>query len=91
LNSLSESNSFITVNLGTGRPYSVLDMVYAFEKASGKNIPYEIVSRRLGDLPEYYTDPALAKKVLGWEAKLGIDRMCADTWRWQQQNPNGYS
>lgn len=91
LNSLSESNSFITVNLGTGRPYSVLDMVYAFEKASGKNIPYEIVSRRLGDLPEYYADPALAKKVLGWEAKLGIDRMCADTWRWQQQNPNGYS
>ena len=91
LNSLSESNSFITVNLGTGRPYSVLDMVHAFEKASGKNIPYEIVSRRLGDLPEYYADPALAKKVLGWEAKLGIDRMCADTWRWQQQNPNGYS
>ncbi len=91
LHSLSENNSLITVNLGTGHPYSVLDMVHAFEKASGKKIPYEIIGRRPGDLPEYYADPALAKKVLGWEAKLGIDRMCADTWRWQQQNPQGYS
>lgn len=91
LNSLNESNSFITVNLGTGRPYSVLDMVHAFERASGKKIPYEIIGRRPGDLSEYYADPVLAKKVLGWEAKLGIDRMCLDTWRWQQQNPRGYS
>lgn len=90
LNALTESNSFITVNLGTGRPYSVLDMVHAFEKASGKKIPYEIVGRRPGDLPEYYANPEQAKKVLGWEAKLGIDRMCADTWRWQKNNPDGY-
>lgn len=91
LNALSENNSFITVNLGTGRPYSVLDMVHAFENASGVKIPYEIVERRPGDLPEYYADAALAKKVLGWEAKLGIDRMCADSWRWSKNNPNGYS
>ena len=86
-----EQNSLITVNLGTGKPYSVFDMVKAFENASGLKIPYEVVSRRVGDLSEYYADPALAKKVLGWEAQLGIDRMCADSWRWQKSNPKGYS
>ena len=90
LNALSDSHSFITVNLGTGRPYSVLEMVAAFEKASGKKIPYEIVGRRPGDLPEYYADASLAKKLLGWETKLGIDRMCSDTWNWQKNNPTGY-
>ena len=90
LNALSDSYSFITVNLGTGRPYSVLEMVAAFEKASGKKIPYEIVGRRPGDLPEYYADASLAKKLLGWETKLGIDRMCSDTWNWQKNNPTGY-
>jgi UDP-glucose 4-epimerase len=61
-----------------------------FEKASGKPIPFEIVARRAGDLSEYYAEPTLAKQLLGWEAKLGIDKMCEDTWRWQVNNPNGY-
>ncbi len=90
LNHLSPANSLITVNLGTGRPYSVLEVIQSFEKASGKRIPYEIVGRRPGDLAEYYADPSFAKKVLGWEAKLDIDRMCADSWRWQKNNPKGY-
>ena len=85
-----EQNASITVNLGTGKPYSVFDMIKAFESASGLKIPYEVVSRRAGDLSEYYADPSLAKKVLGWEAQLGIDRMCADSWRWQKNNPKGY-
>ena len=86
-----EENSCIIVNLGTGKPYSVFDMIKAFERASGIKIPYEIAGRRSGDLSEYYADPRLAKKVLGWEAQLGIDRMCADSWRWQKNNPKGYS
>lgn len=91
LNKLSvHEASLITVNLGAGRPYSVLEMVAAFEKASGKPIPFEIVTRRAGDLAGYYADPTLAKQLLGWEAKLGIDKMCEDTWRWQVNNPNGY-
>ena len=84
------TDSFITVNLGTGRPYSVLEMVRSFEKASGKPVPFKIADRRVGDLAEYYADPTLAKNTLGWEAKLGIDRMCEDAWRWQNNNPNGY-
>ena len=91
LNALNTDRSLITVNLGTGKPNSVLEMVAAFEKASGVSIPYEIVGRRSGDLPEYYADPHLAKELLGWEAKLGIDRMCADTWRWQKLNPEGFA
>ena len=79
----SDNDSPITVNLGTGRPYSVLEMVRAFERASGKPVPFEIVARRAGDLAEYYADPTLAKKILDWEAQLGIDNMCEDTWRWQ--------
>ena len=90
LNALSQDNSLITVNLGTGKPNSVLEMIAAFELASGIKIPYEIIGRRAGDLPEYYADPRLAKALIGWEAKLGIDRMCADTWRWQKNNPEGY-
>lgn len=82
----NRTDSFITVNLGTGRPYSVLEMVRAFERASGKTVPFEIVGRRTGDLAEYYADPSLAKNILGWEAQLGIDRMCKDTWRWQKNN-----
>ncbi|MCM1512674.1 MAG: UDP-glucose 4-epimerase GalE [Oxalobacter formigenes] len=81
---------FLTLNIGTGRPYSVLEMVAAFEKASGKTIPYEVVARRPGDIAAYYADPSLAKTVLGWRAKYDIVRMCEDTWRWQQNNPNGY-
>ena len=77
-------------NLGTGRGYSVLEMVEAFKKASGRDIPYKITDRRPGDTAEYFADPALAKKELNWVAEKGIDEMCADTWRWQSQNPNGY-
>jgi len=77
-------------NLGTGNGYSVLDMVKAFEAASGKPVPYQIVDRRPGDIAECYADPAKAKQELGWEAKLGIEDMCRDGWNWQSQNPNGY-
>jgi UDP-glucose 4-epimerase len=80
----------LTVNLGTGRGYSVLEMVHAFEKASGKTVPYEIAPRRKGDIARCYADPSYAKEVLGWEAKYGVDEMCEDAWRWQYQNPNGY-
>ena len=87
---LNQSADTLTVNLGTGRPYSVLEMVNAFANASGKPVPYEIAPRRAGDLPEYYAEPSLAKQLLGWEAKHDIDRMCADTWRWQSMNPLGF-
>lgn len=80
-----------TVNLGTGNGYSVLDMVRAFERASSKKVPYTIVGRRPGDIAECYADPTRAAELLGWRAELGIDRMCADTWRWQSGNPNGYA
>lgn len=90
LNYLTRSPELLTVNLGTGRPYSVLEMIRAFEKASGQPIPYEIVDRRPGDLPEYYADPSLAEKLLGWKAEFDIDRMCEDVWRWQSMNPAGY-
>ena len=77
-------------NLGTGHGYSVLDIVKAFEKASGKKVPYKIVSRRSGDIATCYSDPSKAKEVLGWEAKRGLAEMCEDSWRWQSQNPNGF-
>lgn len=77
-------------NLGTGHGYSVLDMIKAFSKAVGKEIPYVIKERRPGDIAVCYADPAKAKRELGWEAKRGIDEMCADGWRWQSKNPNGY-
>lgn len=77
-------------NLGTGHGYSVLDIVKAFEKASGKQIPYKIVERRPGDIATCYSDPSKAKEVLGWEAKRGLAEMCEDSWRWQSQNPNGF-
>ena len=78
------------INLGTGVGYSVLDMVKAFSKACGKEIPYEIKPRRAGDIDMCYADPYKALKVLGWKAERGLDEMCEDTWRWQSQNPNGY-
>lgn len=89
-NKASLTHEPLTVNLGTGRPYSVLEVVAAFSKAAGKPIPYQLVDRRPGDLAMYYADPALAHKCLGWRAKLDIEDMCADAWRWQQGNPNGY-
>lgn len=78
-------------NIGTGVGYSVLDIVKAFEKASGKKVPYVIDPRRPGDIAECYADPTRAKEILGWQAKYGIERMCKDADRWQTMNPNGYS
>lgn len=78
------------INLGTGVGYSVLDMVKAFEKVTGQKVPYKIVPRRAGDIAECYSDPAKAKALLGWEAKYGLEDMCADSWKWQSQNPHGY-
>jgi UDP-glucose 4-epimerase len=75
----------LTVNLGTGRGYSVLEMVRAFADVSGRPVPYRIVGRRPGDVAQCYADPALAQELLGWRAELGIAAMCSDTWRWQQQ------
>ena len=78
-------------NLGTGKGYSVLDVVHAFEKACGKEIPYEIKPRRAGDIATCYADPTKAKNELGWVAQYGIEEMCEDSWRWQTMNPNGYA
>ena len=78
-------------NLGTGRGYSVLEMIAAFEKASGRAVPYAVAPRRPGDVASCYADPAVAREHLGWTAEHGIDRMCADAWRWQASNPRGYS
>lgn len=77
-------------NLGTGIGYSVLDVVHAFEKASGVKINYQVVDRRPGDIATCYSDPSKAAKELGWAAARGIEEMCEDSWRWQKQNPNGY-
>lgn len=90
LDALARDGGLITTNLGTGRGYSVLDMVRAFAAASGREVRYQIAERRPGDVASCYADPAHAKTVLGWEAKRGIDTMCADHWRWQSENPNGY-
>jgi UDP-glucose 4-epimerase len=87
---IDKIKNVMTINLGTGKGYSVLDMVKAFEKASGKSIPYKIVPRRAGDIAKCYADSSYAKEVLGWEAEKGIEDMCEDSWRWQSQNPNGY-
>lgn len=78
------------INLGTGKGCSVLEMVAAFEKASGRKIPYQIDPRRPGDIDASYADAHKAKALLGWQAELSLDEMCADTWRWQSNNPNGY-
>ncbi|MDO6386036.1 MULTISPECIES: UDP-glucose 4-epimerase GalE [Uliginosibacterium] len=88
---LAQKQGVLTVNLGTGQGYSVLDVVKAFEKASGKPVPYEIVARRAGDIAQCYADPAMAAELLGWKAKRGIEEMCADSWRWQSGNPDGYA
>ena len=82
---LAREKGLLTVNLGTGCGYSVIDMVRAFEKASGRPVPYAVVDRRPGDIAACYADPVLAEKLLGWTAKLGIDDMCRDAWRWQCQ------
>jgi UDP-glucose 4-epimerase len=81
----------LTVNLGTGKGYSVLDIVRAFEAASGKRVPYKVGPRRPGDVAACYADPARAAALLGWRAERGIADMCADAWRWQSANPDGYA
>jgi UDP-glucose 4-epimerase len=91
LEKIASIDDVLTVNLGTGQGYSVLDMVKAFEKASGREVPYVIAPRRSGDIAQCFADPSYAREVLGWEAKKGIDEMCADSWRWQMNNPDGYA
>ena len=88
---IKDLDAVLTVNLGTGKGYSVLEMVHAFEKASGKKVPYSIAPRRAGDIASCYADPSYAKEILDWEASKGIDEMCEDSWRWQKNNPNGYN
>ena len=91
MEALEAKGGLVTTNLGTGRGYSVLEMVNAFSAASGREVAYSIVERRPGDVASCYADPAFAEKVLGWKAKRGIEAMCADHWRWQHQNPDGYA
>ena len=91
LEKLIQKPGCVEYNLGTGNGYSVLEVVNAFQKASGKKIDYNIVDRRAGDIAACYADPQFAKAQLGWEAKHGIKRMCEDSWRWQSQNPNGFA
>jgi UDP-glucose 4-epimerase len=91
LERLQHQAECMTVNLGTGTGYSVLDMVHAFERASGKPIPYVLAPRRAGDIASCYADPAQALALLGWRAELDLERMCADAWRWQSANPTGYT
>ncbi len=83
-------DGMFTVNLGTGRGYSVLQMVQAFGRSIGRELPYDIVARRPGDIAECWADPAAAERLLGWKTKRGLDTICADAWRWQQGNPQGY-
>ncbi len=90
LDYLENNAGLIILNLGTGRGYSVMEMVRAFEKASGKEIACRIVARRPGDVACCYADPSLARVTLGWSAEMDIDRMCQDAWRWQSMNPDGY-
>ena len=88
---LAENPGLAVYNLGTGCGYSVLDVVKAFEAASGKKVPYTIRPRRPGDIAETWADPSKAKRELGWAAERGLQDMCADAWRWQSMNPNGFN
>jgi UDP-glucose 4-epimerase len=90
LQALKTKPQVLIVNLGTGNGYSVLDVVKAFKKASGKNIPYQIINRRPGDISTCYTDPSYAERMLSWKAECDLNEMCEDAWRWQSMNPNGY-
>jgi UDP-glucose 4-epimerase len=90
LKKLEEEPKVRTYNLGTGQGYSVLEVIKAFSKACGKDIPYVLKPRRAGDIATCYADASLAEKELGWKAERKLDEMCEDSWRWQSQNPNGY-
>jgi len=84
------ASGFLAVNLGTGRGYSVLELIHTFSKVSGIDIPYRITERRSGDIATSYADPGKAKELFGWEAEFDLQRMCEDSWRWQRNNPTGY-
>lgn len=90
LEKLLQKPGLVTYNLGTGQGYSVIEMAKAFSEASGKQVPYEIVGRRAGDIAACYADPAKALKEIGWKADKGLKEMCEDTWRWQSNNPDGF-
>jgi len=90
LEKLKTNSGLVTYNLGTGKGYSVLDIVKAFSEASGREIPYKITARRPGDIATCYSEPRKANEELGWKAEKGIKEMCEDSWRWQSQNPKGY-
>lgn len=90
LTALPQCDGVMTLNLGAGRGYSVLEVVRAFEAASGRPVPYQFVPRRAGDIAEYFSDPSRAESLLGWRATRGLEQMCIDTWRWQSANPAGY-
>lgn len=91
IDKIKENPGVKVYNLGTGNGYSVLDVIKAFSKACGHDVPYQIKPRRPGDIATCYADAGLAKKELGWEAQYGIEDMCADSWKWQSMNPNGYN
>ena len=91
LSALAARDASLVANLGTGRGYSVLEVVRAFEAASGRPVPYEIVARRPGDVAACYASTDLAEKLLGWRAQYGLQRMCEDHWRWQEMNPLGFA
>lgn len=88
---MAERKGVFVFNLGTGHGYSVLDMVHAFEKATGKKVPYKIAPRRAGDVAEVYCDPGKAERELGWKAEHTLEDMCRDSWNWQSKNPNGFA
>ena len=88
---MAERKGVFVFNLGTGHGYSVLDMVHAFEKATGKKVPYKIAPRRAGDVAEVYCDPGKAERELGWKAEHSLEDMCRDSWNWQSKNPNGFA
>ena len=90
LKKLDQNCGLFICNLGTGRGYSVLEVLHAYEKACGRKLPYVVEGRRAGDVAACWADPAKARTELGWRAELGIDEMCASSWNWQRQNPNGY-
>jgi UDP-glucose 4-epimerase len=90
LRRLFDDPGSLTVNLGTGRGYSVLEVVAAYARASGREVPFHVVPRRPGDIAACWADPSLARERLGWSARHDLDRMCADSWRWQSMNPNGF-
>jgi UDP-glucose 4-epimerase len=91
LNALDRLAGAVPINLGTGRGYSVLDVLGAFERASGRKVPYRIVERRPGDVATCYADPSVARGVLGWSAGMDMAKMCEDSWRWQSTNPEGFN